>query len=174
MRRRSTSRTAIKCMLAEWQRVAVAVARSQCVWKVYFHSWRRNHTRGDTCARESEWTRLCECVYRKNDSFKLLTINEALHTTHFHVSLNFRTVDVLFFSFFSARYTATHSVQGKVCATLKKKTCENSLHMIRLYSLLMCVSFRFIFIYLFQMIYLSLLAHTKYPLSALSPDLLHW
>lgn len=106
-------------------------SHTDCVCEV-FSFLMKKFARGTESASERERLRLW--AYIEKDSFKLLTINEALHVAHFHVTLNFRTVAVFFFSvffFFLSTGTHTHIVCKAKYVRLwerGKTTCENSIH----------------------------------------------
>lgn len=164
-------------MYAHGGKVVAAHSQCVCVWKVYFHSWWRNPQGGQMCERERERESVWdyENIEReKNDSFKLLAINEALHATHFHVSLNFRTIAVFFFSPFFRHTTHLHIVCKATYVRLwrrRKKHAKILYTLIRWFASNVCfVSYLFIYskwtIYLFS--------HTKSSLFALSLDLLYW
>lgn len=122
MRRRSTSRAAIKYALSQWQSVVAAHTHTQCVCAKYFHSWWRNTKARQMWDRARGKERMRLWAHIEKDSFKLLTINEALHVTHFHVSLNFRTVAVFFSAFFLLDSTHLHIVcKAKYVRLWKKK-----------------------------------------------------
>lgn len=98
--------------------------KAVCVCEVYFQSWWSDAQEG-RCV----WER--EKATERLLSEKTIPLNCLQQTMLCMLPIStFRSISevLLFWFFLSTQHTSTRSVQGKVCATLKKKTCENFVH----------------------------------------------